>query len=58
MTAEVDMLDEVRTNKLYISIKFTSENGKIEIKVFYTENGQVTVKISDTGISMHEGTLR
>lgn len=27
-------------------------------KCFTPENGQVTVKISDTGISMHEGTLR
>ncbi|BAH45170.1 two-component sensor histidine kinase [Brevibacillus brevis NBRC 100599] len=51
IVADEDMLSQVWTNLLGNSIKFTEAGGKISVKL-KTVNGEVLVKITDTGIGI------
>lgn len=57
ITADEDMLDQVWTNLLHNSIKFTPKGGTITVEAFQAENESITVKIRDTGIGMGPDSL-
>ncbi|QHE62677.1 two-component sensor histidine kinase [Rossellomorea vietnamensis] len=50
--ADRDLMDQVWTNLIHNSIKFTPEQGTISIRAFAQTGGKVMVTIKDTGIGM------
>ncbi|CAH1192991.1 Adaptive-response sensory-kinase SasA [Paenibacillus auburnensis] len=53
LTADYDQLNQVWTNIIGNSIKFTPDGGVITVSILQ-ENGDVTVRISDTGIGISQ----
>lgn len=47
-----DRLRQVFRNILENAVKFTPENGRVEIKAFIQDDGQLAVIVSDTGIGL------
>jgi len=54
ITADEELMDQVWINLLHNSIKFTPNEGTISVEALQTEEGQLIVKIADTGIGMEE----
>ncbi|PAE19371.1 two-component sensor histidine kinase [Bacillus sp. 7504-2] len=57
VTADEDMMEQVWTNLIHNSIKFTPHNGTIDVKAFLSEQGHATVVIRDTGIGIDKEAL-
>ncbi len=57
LRADEELMDQVWTNLLHNSIKFTPAAGTIGVKANKTAENSVEVRISDTGIGMEKETL-
>lgn len=55
--ADEELMDQVWTNLIHNSIKFTPKAGTITIKAFQADKSQLIVKIIDTGIGMEKDEL-
>ena len=49
--ADKNMIRTILRNLISNALKFTSKNGKVEIKAFYSEN-KVVISVADTGIGI------
>jgi signal transduction histidine kinase len=52
--ADEKMLSSVFRNLISNAVKFTKRGGKIEISAACAGNGMAEVKVSDTGVGIHE----
>lgn len=57
VSIDIDSIERVLINLLHNAIKFTDENGKIEIETISSKN-KVFVKIKDNGIGINEEELK
>ncbi|MDA1476965.1 sensor histidine kinase [Bacillus changyiensis] len=57
ITADEDLLDQVWTNLIHNSIKFTPTAGTITVCASKTAENELTININDTGIGMNNDTL-
>ncbi|QTN01121.1 two-component sensor histidine kinase [Sediminibacillus dalangtanensis] len=57
LRADEELMDQVWTNLLHNSIKFTPTGGTIEVQANNISDNRVEVRISDTGIGMEKDTL-
>ncbi|MHC8965688.1 sensor histidine kinase [Priestia aryabhattai] len=57
VTADEDMMDQVWTNLIHNSIKFTQKRGTIKVEAFESNEDRLIVKIRDTGIGMENETM-
>ncbi|RPK07598.1 sensor histidine kinase [Priestia endophytica] len=57
ITADEELMDQVWINLIHNSIKFTPKAGTITVTADQTANGQLMVKINDTGIGMNKDSL-
>lgn len=55
--ADEDLMDQVWTNLLHNSIKFTEQGGTLTVTGFRTEEGKAVVRMKDTGIGMDQDSL-
>jgi ligand-binding sensor domain-containing protein/signal transduction histidine kinase len=56
IVADKNMIKTILRNLISNAIKFTSKNGKVEIKAII-EDGQVVISVSDNGIGMTKETI-
>jgi len=56
--SEKKLLSQVWVNLLSNAVKFTPTGGKISVAAKRSDNGEVTVKVSDSGCGMDEETLK
>jgi len=56
-TADEDLMDQVWINLIHNGIKFTPRGGTISVTAFKTTEGDVVVKIKDTGIGISKDSL-
>ncbi|GIP15475.1 PAS domain-containing sensor histidine kinase [Paenibacillus montaniterrae] len=57
MEADEDRLRQIFVNLLSNAISYTPEGGKVEVRISLTEQEQVRIEISDTGIGIPEKDL-